>query len=1385
MSDYNSSHIGTTIDEAITRCSGLTGNIQTQLDGKEATLTKGNLTEATSSILTIIGGTNAIIGSGVSIEVSQVSGSSSGYLSSVDWNTFNNKQSTLDIESIEGTTNQITVTNGTNTIISATPVILSLPQNINTGANVEFANLDLSGITADRALIINGANRISSSSVTSTTLGYLDATSSVQNQIDSKQKEIYKTVDLSGNGDYTGLKEALDDGATKIFVKNGTYLEATPISITSGNVEILGENIEDTVIQFGAGQDGLLIYSNYNLVRNLTLDSATNTSTAALVIGDGQSTGNPDTSIGNNNTIQYCRIQGSSSAFALYVAGASYYTSTPTLQAFENNDLQYNNKIEYCILESTYTGDAFSFSLQKDGSFSNNYVSGGRIAVYMCRNTNCCNNSIVDSSAQGIFIWCPAYNNNIVGNKIYNSSSSSIQLENQLEHTPLLDDQRGFANNVSNNMIFESNNSGIEITGDADHEPKNNNFNNNTIFKPDNHGIYMQDAHYNNFVGNSIYQPRSDSGTYSRGSGFYLVQNVENNNINNNVIADDRDPYVLHCAIGNREGTDCPNNSVVGNKIIANNTERTVWIQSNGWNVSSNYISGGYYAGIYLDQADNCNVVSNVCENNTNQANDAYYEIWLNNTANNNIVTNNTCISSAANVAASNVIVSSGSGNIIENNVGIGTTAEYASIVSGLQDMGTSTGIVSQTGNTSFSKRTITGTSNQITVTNGDGVSGNPTLSTPQDIDTSADTTFNSTILAGLTADRALYANGSKSITSSNATSTELEYLSGVSSNIQTQIDSKENTFDVNNIEGTANQITVVNGTNTIVSATPVTLSLPQDIHVSATPTFAEINITGLSTERILTSDSNNNIVSSNVTNTTLGYLDATSSIQTQLNNKQTLDSTLTALAAYNTNGLITQTASDTFTGRTITGTANQVTVTNGDGVSGNPTLSLPQDIATTSSPTFAGASLTGETTITRSGDSTWKRGLKVLSPDLTSGHFIQNSWGVADNAKNGANMAFYYISSGSDSNFGSLGLHSVDGVIKWYGDGTITLDGATTITGTTTLNNLTASKVLTLDGSKNIVSSYDLDQSLATTSSPTFADMYLTNLDADRVLYLNGSKLVATGAVTSGDLAYIAGQDQYIKTTSSPTFAGGTMVQTDQNALTQLRVRNDSSGINAYSVFRATYGDNTQFIAMFEFSPDYTGSGLHAGGYSVLSSNGSLGLNVCTQNATSLVLGTNNIKRMEFTSVGNGIFGQGLSTYFQLYGVSAGNSNHLIFGNETGDPEKSIFMSSYWLHIQAHEDQGLIIRTTDATATYENMAKFNGSDVSGAAREIWLWESGSGKVSINNSSPSYALDVTGEINATGGFRDNGTAGIDTTFVDNDGNTITVSGGIITAKTAP
>lgn len=67
--------------------------------------------------------------------------------------------------------------------------------------------------------------------------------------------------------------------------------------------------------------------------------------------------------------------------------------------------------------------------------------------------------------------------------------------------------------------------------------------------------------------------------------------------------------------------------------------------------------------------------------------------------------------------------------------------------------------------------------------------------------------------------------------------------------------------------------------------------------------------------------------------------------IATALTGYQPLDSDLSALAANSSNGLWARVSEGSGAARTIEGTANQISVSNGDGVAGNPTLSLPADV--------------------------------------------------------------------------------------------------------------------------------------------------------------------------------------------------------------------------------------------------------------------------------------------------------------------------------------------------------------------------------------------------------------------------------------------------------
>jgi hypothetical protein len=80
----------------------------------------GNLTETISSILTITGGTGAVVGSGTTIQVLQAGAAQDGFLSSTDWNTFNNKQNTLSFGNLTETVSSVlTITGGTGAVIGS------------------------------------------------------------------------------------------------------------------------------------------------------------------------------------------------------------------------------------------------------------------------------------------------------------------------------------------------------------------------------------------------------------------------------------------------------------------------------------------------------------------------------------------------------------------------------------------------------------------------------------------------------------------------------------------------------------------------------------------------------------------------------------------------------------------------------------------------------------------------------------------------------------------------------------------------------------------------------------------------------------------------------------------------------------------------------------------------------------------------------------------------------------------------------------------------------------------------------------------------------------------------------------------------------------------
>lgn len=199
----------------------------------------------------------------------------------------------------------------------------------------------------------------------------------------------------------------------------------------------------------------------------------------------------------------------------------------------------------------------------------------------------------------------------------------------------------------------------------------------------------------------------------------------------------------------------------------------------------------------------------------------------------------------------------------------------------------------------------------------------------------------------------------------------------------------------------------------------------------------------------------------------------------------QPLDATLTALAAYNTNGILTQTAADTFVGRTLTGTSNRVVITNGNGVSGNPTFDVGTDVVV----------LTGAQTLSSK---------TLTSPIINFGSDANGD-----------------IMTRQSGNYARLAIGSTDGMVlgivsglpAWVTSGDVLLSTTTSInaktTGTTNLYTVPSGKtaiitrvVIVPTAASSITQGPSLGVGIAAGEDDIFASVQLTGVTSTSKVY-------------------------------------------------------------------------------------------------------------------------------------------------------------------------------------------------------------------------------------------------------------------------------------------
>lgn len=252
-------------------------------------------------------------------------------------------------------------------------------------------------------------------------------------------------------------------------------------------------------------------------------------------------------------------------------------------------------------------------------------------------------------------------------------------------------------------------------------------------------------------------------------------------------------------------------------------------------------------------------------------------------------------------------------------------------------------GFISKTGPGTVATRTIvdgTGT----TVVNGDGVSGNPSISLTN-IGT-AGTTGSATQVSQVTTDAQGRVSGATSVAIAIPSTQVTDFTEATqdaigaalldSASVDLVYNDVSNTISANIIPGGVNHNALQNyAANEHINHASVSISAGAGLSgggdITASRTISMPNIGTAGTYRSVTTDAQGRVTAGTNPTTLAGY---------GITDAQPLDAELTAIAALTTNGIIVKTGAGAIATRSVdAGTG--ISITNGDGVSNNPTVSL------------------------------------------------------------------------------------------------------------------------------------------------------------------------------------------------------------------------------------------------------------------------------------------------------------------------------------------------------------------------------------------------------------------------------------------------------------